>query len=71
MVRKYLKGPHPSQEETYVCDDYSIFEYVLRPTIDFQKEILSYTPDVEVLKPLWLRYEIAWKVEAMSRKYNG
>ncbi len=70
---KYIRSLplHQSQSEIYAGDDFSIFEYVLRPTFDFQQEILSRTPEIEVLKPLWLRYEIAWKVEAMSRKYNG
>lgn len=62
---------HKSQREIFVCEEYSIFEYNIRPTFDFQRELLSYTPYVEVISPAWLRNEIAWKVEAMSRRYNG
>ena len=61
---------HHSQEEIECHEDYSIFTMRLRPTFDFQQEILSQTPDVEVLEPLWLREEIAEKVKAMWAKYN-
>ena len=61
---------HDSQKEVFVSEEYSIFEYNIRPTFDFQQELLSFTPYVEVLSPAWLRNEIAWKVEAMSKKYN-
>lgn len=39
-------------------EDYSIFEYHLRPTFNFQQEILWNGEDIEVLQPLWLRKEI-------------
>ncbi|MDE5555262.1 MAG: WYL domain-containing protein, partial [Muribaculaceae bacterium] len=61
---------HDSQKEVFVSEEYSIFEYNIRPTFDFQQELLSFTPYVEVLSPTWLRNEIAWKVEAMSKRYN-
>lgn len=61
---------HHSQRETEQTDEYSIFELNLRPTFDFQQEILWNGEDVEVLKPLWLRKEIAGKIKRMWNKYN-
>lgn len=61
---------HQSQKEIEQADDYSIFEYRLRPTFDFQQEILRNGEDVEVLEPLWLRKEIAGKIKRIWNKYN-
>ena len=61
---------HESQQETERTEEYSIFEYHLRPTFDFQQEILWNGEDVEVLEPLWLRREIAGKIMRMWNKYN-
>jgi hypothetical protein len=61
---------HDSQEETEQTEDYSIFEYQLRPTFDFQQEILRNGEDVEVIEPIWLRKEIANKIKRMWNKYN-
>ena len=61
---------HESQRETERTDEYSIFEYHLRPTFDFQQEILWNGEDVEVLEPLWLRKEIAGKIMRMWNKYK-
>lgn len=61
---------HDSQEETKQTEDYSIFEYQLRPTFDFQQEILRNGEDVEVIEPIWLRKEIAGKIKRMWNKYN-
>lgn len=61
---------HESQEETEQTEDYSIFEYQLRPTFDFQQEILRNGEDVEMIEPIWLRKEIAGKIKRMWNKYN-
>ena len=61
---------HPSQKELVRCGDYSIFELRLCPEFDFQQEILSQTPDIEVLEPQWLREEIAEKIKVMWKKYQ-
>ena len=42
----------------------------LRPTFDFQQELLSMGPDVEVLAPDWLRKEMKYKVGLMWDKYK-
>ena len=61
---------HESQIETERTEEYSIFEYRLRPTFDFQQEILWNGEDMEVLEPLWLREEIAGKIKRMWNIYN-
>ena len=61
---------HESQQETEETDDYSIFELQVRPTFDFQQELLWNGENLEVLEPLWLRKEIAGKVKRMWNKYK-
>ena len=61
---------HQSQRETERNDEYSIFELEIRPTFDFQQEILRNGEDIEVLKPVWLRKEIAGKIKRMWNKYK-
>ena len=62
---------HASQEEIERNEDYSIFTLYLRPTFDFQQELLWNGDALEVLEPLWLRKEIAGKVKRMWNKYKG
>ena len=62
---------HPSQEETECHDDYCIFALCLRPTFDFQQELLWNGEAVEVLEPQWLREEMARKVKLMCEKYQA
>ena len=68
----YLRGLplHESQQETEQTDEYSIFELHVRPTFDFQQELLWNGENLEVLEPLWLRKEIAEKVKRMWNKYK-
>ena len=61
---------HPSQEEIECNDDYCIFSLNLRPTFDFQQEILWNGDAVEVLEPLWLRKEMTDIVKRMWNNYN-
>ena len=61
---------HITQNEKEQHEDYSIFELDIRPTFDFQQEILWNGEDMEVLKPEWLRKEIAGKVKRMWNKYK-
>ena len=61
---------HKSQKEIEINEDYSIFELRICPEYDFQQEILSQTPDIEVLEPAWLRDEIAEKVSILWNTYN-
>ncbi len=61
---------HHSQQEIERTDDYSIFQLDIRPTYDFQQEILRNGDCVEVLEPQWLREEIAGMVKRMYDKYK-
>jgi len=40
----------------------------LKPTFDFQQELLSLGDDVEVLQPEWFRQEVKQVVENMVKK---
>ena len=61
---------YESQQESERTDSYSIFELQVRPTFDFQQELLWNGEDLEVLEPYWLRKEIAGKVKRIWNKYN-
>ncbi len=61
---------HSSQEEIETNDDYSIFTLQVRPTFDFQQELLWNGDALEVLEPKWLRKEIAGVVKRMWNNYN-
>ena len=61
---------HHSQEEIETNDDYSIFTLRVRPTFDFQQELLKNGDTIEVLEPLWLRKEMAATIKRMFNKYK-
>lgn len=61
---------HKSQQEHECNSKYSIFTYFLRPTFDFQQELLWNADKVEVLRPQWLRDEIAGRIEQMLKLYQ-
>ena len=61
---------HNSQCEIETTEDYSIFEYRMKPTLDFRQELLSRGADVEVLAPLTFREEMIQSVNKMSSLYN-
>lgn len=50
---------------------FGIITFNLRPEFDFQQELLWNGEDMEVLEPLWLRKEIAWKIKRMLNKYSN
>lgn len=61
---------HHSQQEVCKDDNYSVFEYRLRPTFDFKKEILSYGHEIEILEPEWFRKKIIEDIGLMSNIYK-
>ncbi len=61
---------HPSQKELVHTGEYSIFSVEVRPTFDFQQELLWNGDSLEVLEPLWLRKEMAGMVKRMWNNYN-
>ena len=62
---------HDTQEEEERNEEYSIFSYYLRPTYDFQQELLWHGEDVVVLEPKWLREELAERLKCMLNKYEN
>lgn len=60
---------HHSQKEEENSADYSIFSYYIRPTFDFQQELLSHGAYIEVLSPEWFKLEMKREVENMNSKY--
>ena len=69
---KYLRSLplHHSQQETRTTSEYSIFEYDLKATYDFEQEIMSHLDDFEVLKPASLRNRIKTIVNKLYDKYK-
>lgn len=60
-----------NQQEIERNEEYSTFKIHVRPTFDFQQELLWNREELEVLEPLWLRKEIAGAVKRMWNKYNN
>lgn len=66
---KYLRGLplHHSQSEIEVDENITIFQYYIKPTFDFKKELLSMGAEIEVLEPKWLRKEMKNIIEDMNK----
>jgi len=77
IQRQYLRTLplHASQQETKITDDSSIFEFYLRPTLDFQQELISQAANtdewVEVLEPAWLRDQMKQVGINLAKAHNG
>ena len=54
----------------YLCSR-NILAVEVRPTYEFTQLILSFGKDVEVLKPEWLRRQIAEKLGEILKKYSS
>lgn len=65
---------HSQKVITNLNDDNNIdgviFEYYIKPTFDFKKELLSMGSDAEILEPAWFREEISKEIEKMISKYK-
>ncbi len=71
QVKYYKSLPlHSSQREIASTDKYTIFEYKLVPTFDFEQEVLSKGPWVEVLAPESFRDVIHANIKAMLEHYE-
>ena len=70
--RKYMRALplHHSQNEAEINNEYSVFQYMLRPTYDFIQEVLSHGSDVEVLEPESLRKNISDIVKYLHGIYS-
>ena len=64
VQRQYMRTLplHASQREVESSEESSVFEFRLRPTLDFQQELLTHAVnaerDIEVLEPRWLREQM-------------
>lgn len=61
---------HHSQHEIQTTEDFSDFEYTLRPTIDFTNRLLSAGNRIKVLSPQWLADEIRFKHLEAAKMYD-
>lgn len=50
---------HHSQKLEEKTDNYSVYSYLIKPTYDFKKELLSFGNNVEILAPDFLRKEFS------------
>ena len=63
------KPIHPSQE---TADEHKhIIRLTVRPNKELEARIFSYGNQVEVLKPEWLRRQIAEKLQEIIKKYSS
>ena len=64
---------HNSQKEVEEMNggEYCCFRLHVRPTYDFQQELLWNREELEVLEPAWLREEMKSIVGRMAEKYRG
>ena len=71
LQRYYLRSLplHSSQQEIDSADDYSIFQYQVRPTFDFRKALLSKGSEVEVLEPIAFREDMKNEIQNMKNRY--
>jgi len=71
QVKYYQSLPlHSSQREVESNDKYTVFEYRLVPTFDFEQEVLSKGAGVEVLAPESFRNLIHDDIKAMLEHYE-
>jgi hypothetical protein len=72
LQRYYLRSLplHSSQQEIDSADDYSIFQYQVRPTFDFRQALLSKGSEVEVLEPIAFREEMKNEIQNMKNRYQ-
>ncbi|MBR7017728.1 MAG: WYL domain-containing protein [Prevotella sp.] len=61
---------HTSQKEIEHTDEYTVFTYDIRPTVDFILELMSYTEGLEVLEPIELRNKIRETLQASLKRYS-
>lgn len=60
---------HHSQQETSSGKEWTIFEYDIRPTIDFIQVLLSYGSAIEIMSPQSLRQRMKEEVARMAQLY--
>ena len=59
---------HPSQQ--ILSNEECIISLHIKPNKEFEAQLFSYGPQVEVLQPAWLREQLIQKIEENLRKYK-
>lgn len=62
------KPMHPSQQ--ILSNEECIISLHIKPNKEFEAQLFSYGPQVEVLQPAWLREQLIQKIEENLRKYK-
>ncbi len=62
---------HVSQKETEHTEEYAVFSYDIRPSIDFVLELMSHGEGLEVLEPIELRQKICSSLQASLARYSN
>jgi len=60
---------HHSQKETERNEEFSVYEYWLKPTYDLIQEIMKYGSQIEVLSPVDFRNELSTMIEEALDAY--
>jgi predicted DNA-binding transcriptional regulator YafY len=79
VIRAYGNAPnylktlplHASQKEIEHTDEYAVFSYDIRPSVDFVLALMSYTDGLEVLEPIELRQKICDSFQASLERYSN
>lgn len=72
MEANYLRDLplHPTQKEIASTDEYTDFEMLLRPSMDFNAPLLSRGAAIKVLEPKWLADDIKASHQAALKQYE-
>ena len=62
---------HSSQKEIEHTDEYAVFSYDIRPSVDFVLELMSHGESLEVLEPIDLRLKIRNTLQSSLEKYTS
>lgn len=62
---------HRSQTLVEKNAEYAVFRYLVYPTYDFIQEVFSHGENIEIIKPKWLRENVAEKVREMGKIYEN
>ena len=61
---------HHSQREIASTEHYADFSFDIRPTVDFQNELMKYGDGIEVLEPLELREKMRQMLQDILKRYE-
>jgi len=68
-IRSYPLHPSQREVDNGSHGQYATFEYMFPPTLEFYMKIRSMGAEVELIKPQWLRDQLAADAELLYRTY--